>query len=191
MNLAYTDAGNDPSGWTTRQAYDLLAAGFGPGSNGPLLIAAQLPAQVGPGPIDALSRALRSAPDVAFASPPTFNAARLLLMAVFRSVAVPLTAAVMNLLSVGAAYGVIVAICQWGWLGSVVGIGRTAPVDPWLPLLLLVDATLVRMVLVPATMELLGGANCWLPRWLDRVVPTISVDTPTAPPARPVLVDAR
>jgi RND superfamily putative drug exporter len=185
----------------------------------------------------------------------------LLLMAVFRSIAVPLKAAVMNLLSVGAAYGVVVAVFQWGWLGSVIGIGRTAPVDPWVPLMLFtilfglsmdyevfllsrvreewlrsgdnatavadglastarvitaaaaimvcvfgafvlgdvrvlklfgvgmatavfVDATLVRMVLVPATMELLGGANWWLPRWLDRVVPTLSVD------AHPVLADA-
>jgi RND superfamily putative drug exporter len=151
---------------------------------------------------------------------------------------------------------VIVAVFQWGWFGSVFGIGRTAPVDPWVPLMLFtilfglsmdyevfllsrvreewlrsgdnatavadglaatarvitaaaaimvcvfgafvlgdvrvlklfgvgmatavfVDATLVRMVLVPATMELLGGANWWLPRWLDRLVPTLSVDGPS------------
>jgi RND superfamily putative drug exporter len=42
----------------------------------------------------------------------------------------------MNLLSVGAAYGVIVAVFQWGWLGSVIGIGKTAPIDPWVPLML-------------------------------------------------------
>jgi RND superfamily putative drug exporter len=179
----------------------------------------------------------------------------LLLMAVFRSIAVPLKAALMNLLSIGAAYGVIVAVFQWGWLGSVIGIGRTGPIDPWVPLMLFtilfglsmdyevfllsrireeyletgdnadavvdglaatarvitaaaaimvcvfgsfvlgdirvlklfglglatavfVDASVVRMVLVPATMELLGNANWWLPKWLDRVVPNLSVDLP-------------
>jgi putative drug exporter of the RND superfamily len=165
---------------------------------------------------------------------------------------------VMNLLSIGAAYGVIVAVFQWGWLGSVVGIGKTAPIDPWVPLMLFtilfglsmdyevfllsrvreewlrtgdnatavadglastgrvitaaaaimvcvfgsfvlgdmrvlklfglglatavfVDATLVRMVLVPSTMELLGNANWWFPRWLDRTVPKLSVEVETAP----------
>jgi RND superfamily putative drug exporter len=181
----------------------------------------------------------------------------LLLMAVFRSVAVPLKAAIMNLLSVGAAYGVIVAVFQWGWLGSVIGIGKTGPIDPWVPLMLFtilfglsmdyevfllsrvreewlrtgdnatsvadglastarvitaaagimvfvfgsfvlgdirvlklfglglatavfVDATLVRMVLVPSTMELLGSANWWFPHWLDRLVPTLSVEVEPA-----------
>ena len=47
----------------------------------------------------------------------------------------------------------------------------------------LVDATLVRMILVPSTMELLGRANWWLPRWLDRVVPTISVEVEPAEPS--------
>jgi RND superfamily putative drug exporter len=183
----------------------------------------------------------------------------LLLMAVFRSLAVPIKAAIMNLLSIGAAYGVIVAVFQWGWLGSVVGITKTAPIDPWVPLMLftilfglsmdyevfllsrireewrrtgdnatavadglastgrvitaaaaimvcvfgsfvigdqfrvlklfglglataiLVDATVVRMVLVPATMELLGKANWWLPRWLDRIVPRLSVEVDAEP----------
>jgi RND superfamily putative drug exporter len=177
----------------------------------------------------------------------------LLLMAVFRSVAVPLKAAIMNLLSIGASYGVIVAVFQWGWLGSIIGIGKTAPIDPWVPLMLFtilfglsmdyevfllsrvreewlrtgdnatavadglastarvitaaaaimvcvfgsfvlgdlrilklfglglataifVDASLVRMILVPATMELLGKANWWFPAWLDRAVPALSVE---------------
>jgi RND superfamily putative drug exporter len=177
----------------------------------------------------------------------------LLLMAVFRSVAVPVKAAVMNLLSIGAAYGVIVAVFQWGWGGSLIGIGKTGPIDPWVPLMLFtilfglsmdyevfllsrvreewlrtgnnatsvadglagtarvitaaaaimvcvfgsfvlgdirvlklfglglasavfIDATLVRMVLVPATMELLGDANWWFPRWLDKLVPELGVE---------------
>jgi RND superfamily putative drug exporter len=161
----------------------------------------------------------------------------------------------MNLLSIGAAYGVIVAIFQWGWLRSIVGIGRPGPIEFWVPMLLftvlfglsmdyevfllsrvreeylvsgdnatavadglaatarvitaaaaimiavfmsfvlgdlrvlkllglglataiLIDASVVRMVLVPATMELLGKANWWLPKWLDRLVPRISIEAP-------------
>jgi len=60
----------------------------------------------------------------------------ILLMAAFRSLAIPLKAAVVNLLSVGAAYGVIVAVFQWGWLGGVIGIGATGPIDPWIPLMM-------------------------------------------------------
>jgi len=187
----------------------------------------------------------------------------LLLMAVFRSLLVPLKAVVMNLLSVGAAYGVIVMLFQWGWLGDVINV-QPAPIEPWAPMMLfaivfglsmdyevfllsrvreewhrtgdsrtsvadglaatakvitaaaaimvvvfgsfllerdrvfklmgtglatavLLDATIVRMLLVPATMELLGDKNWWLPRWLDRLLPNIDVeghaDTPAVPDA--------
>jgi RND superfamily putative drug exporter len=176
----------------------------------------------------------------------------LLLMGVFRSVLVPVKAAVMNLLSIGAAYGVVVAVFQWGWGKHLFGLAGGAPIEPFLPMMLfailfglsmdyevfllsrvreeyvatgdnavavadglaatarvitaaaaimvcvfgsfvfgdnrviklfglgmataiLVDATLVRMILVPATMELLGDANWWLPRWIDRLIPRISV----------------
>ncbi len=327
MHLGFTDDGNNPTNVTTRRAYDLLADGFGPGVNGPLVIATELPSGGDRVVLDQLTRRLAATSDVAAVVPASFNAAGdaavtivipatspqdtrtqhlvtdirehvvpevthgtqvrayvggvtaaaidtsaqfarrlpwviagvvllsfLLLMAVFRSVAVPLKAAVMNLLSVGAAYGVIVAVFQWGWLGSLVGIGKTGPIDPWIPLMLftilfglsmdyevfllsrirdewrrtgdnatavadglattgrvitaaaaimvcvfgsfvlgdlrvlkvfglglavavLVDATIVRCVLVPATMELLGKANWWFPHWLDRIVPTLSVET--------------
>src|SRR5678815_3981580 len=60
----------------------------------------------------------------------------LLLMAVFRSVLVPLKAVVMNLLSIGAAYGVMVAVFQWGWLGSIIGVSGGAPIEPWAPMML-------------------------------------------------------
>ena len=60
----------------------------------------------------------------------------LLLLTVFRSVLVAVKAAVMNMLSIGAAYGVIVAIFQWGWLKSVVGIGRPGPIEFWVPMML-------------------------------------------------------
>ena len=182
----------------------------------------------------------------------------LLLMAVFRSLLVPLKAVIMNLLSVGAAYGAIVAIFQWGWGKDLFGIGKEGPVEAWAPMMLfaitfglsmdyevfllsrmkesydrsrdnatavadglaatarvitaaalimvcvfsafvlgddrqlklfglglaiavLVDATIVRMILVPATMELLGDKNWWFPRWLDRIIPKLNVEG--APPA--------
>jgi RND superfamily putative drug exporter len=186
----------------------------------------------------------------------------LLLMLVFRSLVVPLKAVIMNLLSIGAAYGVIVAIFQWGWLKGVVGIGKAGPIEAWAPMMLFtilfglsmdyeifllsrvredylqngrnnglavangvaatgrvitaaaaimvavflsfvlgfpdraiklfglglavaifVDATLVRMVLVPATMELLGDRNWWLPHWLSRILPRISVERTAGPVA--------
>jgi RND superfamily putative drug exporter len=185
----------------------------------------------------------------------------LLLMAVFRSVAIPLKAAAMNLLSIGAAFGAVVAVYQWGWLSSLFGVSRTGPIDPWIPLMMftitfglsmdyevfllsrvqeewhrigdssaavadgiastgrvitaaaaimvcvfgsfvigdplrildvfglglavaiLVDATLVRMVLVPSIMQLLGNANWWFPHWLDRAVPRLGVDSGPAPAA--------
>ena len=323
MRLAGADSGNDPGASTTRQAYDLLANGFGPGTNGPLIVAistpdaasraaaASLPASIASlddvdhvGPLvlspsgDAalvqivpksspqaeatadLVAELRStvlpaagldahvggqtASDVDFAELmssrlPVFIGAVLvlsflLLMAVFRSVLVPLKAVVMNLLSIGAAYGVMVAVFQWGWLGGLFGV-TAAPIEPWAPMMLfaivfglsmdyevfllssvkerfdatgdnshavveglastarvitaaaaimvcvfgsfivgdlraikliglglavavLVDATIVRMILVPATMELLGRRNWWMPRWLDRVVPHLDVEGP-------------
>jgi RND superfamily putative drug exporter len=179
----------------------------------------------------------------------------LLLMMVFRSVFVPLKAAIMNLLSIGAAYGVIVAVFQWGWAKGLIGLDETISVAPFVPVMMFailfglsmdyevfllsrireeylrsgdshesvviglantarvitaaasimiavflsyvtnpvptvkmiglglavavfVDATVVRMILVPATMELLGKANWWLPRWLDRILPHINVEGP-------------
>jgi RND superfamily putative drug exporter len=177
----------------------------------------------------------------------------LLLMAVFRSLLVPLKAVVMNLLSIGAAYGVVVAIFQWGWGMELIGVGKAGPVEAWAPMMLFaivfglsmdyevfllsrmkeeydrtgdnatavadglaatarvitaaalimvcvfsafvlgddrqlklfglglavavaIDATIVRMLLVPATMELLGDRNWWIPKWLDRILPRIDVE---------------
>jgi RND superfamily putative drug exporter len=177
----------------------------------------------------------------------------LLLMAVFRSVLVPIKAVLMNLLSVGAAYGVIVAVFQWGWGAGLIGVDKAGPIEAWVPMFLFaivfglsmdyevfllsrikeefnrtgdnttavadgvaatarvitaaalimvcvfgafvlgddrqlklfglgmavavfLDATIVRMVLVPATMELLGARNWWMPAWLDRLLPQINVE---------------
>jgi RND superfamily putative drug exporter len=337
MRLAFTDAGNDPPALTTRQAFDLLSEGFGPGFNGPLVVAVAMPGPSAAPTVQHLRAAIAATPGVAFVVPPEYNAARtgavlvaypttspqaaptealvrtlradvippviggsgvdaqiggetagsidaatflggrlplvigavlvlsfLLLLAVFRSVVLPFKAVVMNLLSVGAAYGVLVAVFQWGWLGSVIGIGQTGPIDPWIPVTMFtilfglsmdyevfllsrireewlrtgenslavadglavtgriitaaaaimfcvfasfvikdplhilkvfglglavavaVDVTLVRMVLVPSLMELLGPRNWWMPRWLSRAVPTLGVEA--TPP--PVLVPA-
>ena len=172
----------------------------------------------------------------------------LLLLVVFRSIAVAIKAALMNLLSIAAAYGVLVAVTQWGWGHQLFGFSEPIPITTWVPMFLfvilfglsmdyevfllsrikenydrtgdntasvarglaqtarvitaaaaimavvfasfvlgadvsvkqiglglavavLVDATVVRMVLVPAIMELLGRANWWLPGWLDRILP--------------------
>jgi RND superfamily putative drug exporter len=320
IRLGFGDTGNLKEEQTARRAYDLLAEGFGPGSNGPLVLVSTDPAATAE-TVATVDAALAADPGVAFASPgaqiapgtwlwtayPTtapqdeatsdlvnrlrdqvvpstgldvsvggFTASSidfseylgarlpiligavlvlsfLLLMAVFRSVLVPLKAVVMNLLSVGAAYGVIVAIFQWGWGASLLGIGKEGPVEAWAPMMLFaivfglsmdyevfllsrmkeefdrtgdnavavadglsatarvitaaalimvcvfgafvlgndrqlklfglgmavavfVDATVVRMILVPSTMELLGARNWWLPRWLDRVIPRIAVE---------------
>jgi RND superfamily putative drug exporter len=175
-----------------------------------------------------------------------------LLMVVFRSLLVPLKAVIMNLLSIGAAYGVIVALFQWGWLSDLTSV-EPGPIETWVPMMLfavvfglsmdyevfllsrvreewrrsgdsrtsvadglaatakvitaaaaimvvvfgsfmlefertmkmmgtglataiLFDATIVRLLLVPATMELLGDRNWWLPRWLDRLLPDLDVE---------------
>jgi putative drug exporter of the RND superfamily len=342
MRLGFSDAGNRPTDDTTRRAYDLLAEGFGPGANGPLLLAADVPDPRAAGALDDLVDRLGATDGVAAVVPPIpngagdvalvqavpttapqdeattdlvrhlrddvipaatagsdlsvhvggaqaatvdfaqFNDDRLpvfiavvlavsfiVLMMVFRSLLVPLKAVIMNLLSIGAAYGVIVAVFQWGWGAGVLGVGEAGPVEAWAPMMLfaivfglsmdyevfllsriredydrtgdnaeavahglavtarvitaaaaimvvvfagfvlsperalqmfglglatavLVDATIVRLVLVPATMEMLGDRNWWLPRWLDRVLPDIHVEgRPTRPSAEgPIEVPA-
>ncbi len=172
----------------------------------------------------------------------------IVLLVLVRSVLIAVKAAVMTLLSTMAAYGVLTAVVQWGWLGRPLGFPEPMPITTWVPLFIfpilfglstdyevflisrireeydkgagtreavarglshtarvitaaaaimvlvfatvllggdiavkqfglglavavLLDATLVRMVLVPALMELLGAANWWLPRWLARVLP--------------------
>ena len=208
IQLGSADAGTDPSSTTTRRAYDLLAAGFGPGFNGPLQIVAELPRQGAVAGLPALRAAVAHQPGVVRVTPARVNPAgntalllaypttspqsvktkdlvdrlrtdtipaiarttgirahvggttaifedfaaylnsklplfigivvalsALLLMAVFRSVLVPLKAVAMNLLSIGASFGVVVAIFQWGWLAGVIGVDRTAPIQAFLPVM--------------------------------------------------------
>ena len=183
----------------------------------------------------------------------------LLLTIVFRSILVPLKAALLNLLSIGAAYGVLVMVFQWGWGKGLIGLETTVPIVSFIPMFMfavlfglsmdyevfllsrvreeyvasgdndgsviaglagtarvitsaalimisvfggfvlgddpvtkmfglglataiLIDATVVRCVLVPATMKLMGEANWWLPGWLDRLLPAVDIDGGTGLP---------
>jgi RND superfamily putative drug exporter len=330
IRLGSSDEGNDPSATTTRQAYDLLAEGFGPGFNGPLQLVAQVPDKQAEAGFERVLAAAKKTEDVAAVTaavvipgrdgrPPVATAnvipvgspqdasttdlvhqlrdetvpdatagsgprvlvggqtavfedfskvlgeklplfigvvvllSFLLLMAVFRSLVVPLMASVMNLLSAGAAFGVVTAIFQWGWGASLLGIDRTGPIEAFLPVMVfailfglsmdyevflvsriyeewrkrgdnreavihglsatartitaaaaimvlvfaafilggervimlfgvglasavLLDALIVRSVLVPALMLLAGKSNWWLPAWLDRILPHLNVE---------------
>jgi RND superfamily putative drug exporter len=185
----------------------------------------------------------------------------LLLTTAFRSVVIAIKAAILNILSIGAAYGVIVAIFEWGWAKSVIGLQSTLPIPAYVPMLVfcivfglsmdyevfllsrvhegwletrdahravaigigstarvittaaaimivvftsfvlnpdptvkmlaigmafavLIDASLVRMCLVPAIMSLLGPHAWWLPRWLEPVVPKIQLEGSAAEPVQ-------
>ena len=320
IRLGFSDYGNLPEDRTVRRAYDLIAEGFGPGTNGPLYITVEGAAASDPAELDEFVATLEATEDVAFSvanpiaadvalvitypeSAPQdeetsqlverlrdevipasgvdakvggitaastdfsdYMAGRMpllfavvlilsfaLLMSVFRSLLVPLKAVVMNLLSIGAAYGILVMIFQYGWGNELIGVDRTGPIEAWVPMFLfaivfglsmdyevfllsrikeeydrtkdnatavadglaatarvitaaalimfcvfgafalgddrqlklfglglaiavLLDATIVRMLLVPATMELLGDRNWWIPRWLDRLLPNIEVE---------------
>ena len=332
LRLGFSDEGNYPEETTTRQAYDLVADGFGPGFNGPFLLAVEVDDPSDMAVVQTLPAVIGADPGVARVSPPfpsdredptaseafiiqiipetspqdeatsdtvqrlrddvippvvdgtgieanltgavpsaidftdylagriivffaaVLGVSFLLLMMVFRSILVPLKAVIMNVLSIGSAYGVVVAIFQWGWFGSIFGV-EAAPIEPFVPMMLfaivfglsmdyevfllsrvkeeydrtgdpknsvadglaatarvitaaaaimvvvfgaflleddriiklfgtglalavLLDATLVRMLLVPATMELLGKRNWWLPGWLDRILPTLNIEGP-------------
>jgi putative drug exporter of the RND superfamily len=332
LRLGFADDGGQKAGSASRVAYDLLADGFGPGSNGPFFIAVQLDT---PGDVSAMASAIRSisaTPGVAGVIPtlemlplvvtpetvitaiqvipdskpqdpatselldrlrgsvlpqieatvglvayvggfqavvadfttvlsdalPLFlfvvvGLGFLALMVLFRSILVPLTAALTSLLSLGAALGVTVAVFQWGWLADLFGVTATGPIFPFLPIMvfailfglamdyhvflasrmqeewlltrdnsvavrrglagsgrvvmiaatimtsvflafvpsdesiiklfglalgsaILVDAFLIRLVLVPSLMSLLGQANWWLPGWLERLLPTVRLE---------------
>ncbi|MFJ5264450.1 MMPL family transporter [Streptomyces sp. NPDC088387] len=328
LRLGTSDQGNNPGTTTTRQAYDLLAQGFGPGINGPLTVVAEVHGAGDKLALDNLDRALRATEGVASASSVTFSAGgdtayltvvpesapqsgrtsdlvdrlrdevlpraqlgnsldlhvggvtagyddfadvivgklplfvgvviglgSLLLLLAFRSVGIPLKAAVMNVAAVAAAFGVVVAVFQWGWGSELLGLGRAGPIEPFLPVIMVsvlfglsmdyqvflvsrmyeewletgdnrravrvglaetsrvinsaavimisvflafvlsgdrviamfgialaaavaLDAFVLRTLLVPALMHLLGDANWWLPRALDRRLPRISIEPP-------------
>lgn len=208
IRLGASDSGNDPVGTTTRQAYDTLAKGFGPGFNGPILIVADVSNQKSANAIEKVTETIKTQADVAAVLPPiptkdgqfqlitvypksspqseetndfisnlredinlsikeqtgvelqvggivaTFKdfgdvltskllrfilsvvvLSMLLLMVLFRSLLIPLKAAAMNLLSICAAFGVIVAGFQWGWFEPILGTSP-GPIDSFLPIML-------------------------------------------------------
>jgi RND superfamily putative drug exporter len=334
LRLGSSDQGNDPSATTTRQAYDLLAEGFGPGFNGPLLLVAQTRSPADLAALRALEASLPNVADVTSVTtlaasggteviqvtPATSPEAKatsdlittlrndtipaaergttlhvyvggvtatfadfagvvnaklpwfilaivglsfLLLVVAFRSLLIPATAAVMNLLAAAASFGVLTAFFQWGWGTNAFGLGQAGPVEAFLPVVTLailfglsmdyqvflvsrmneewvggrrnsvavrtgqaetarvitaaatimicvfltfsfmgsrdvaefgiglaaavaLDAFILRTVLVPAAMHLLGDANWWLPRWLDRRLPHLAIEPPEPAPAAPV-----
>lgn len=328
LRLGTSDQGNDPQGTTTRQAYDLLAEGFGPGVNGPLTLVTEVGGAEDRLALDNLDASLRATEGVASVSPVTYNAGGdtaylsvvpesapqsqntsdlverlrsevlpraesgtaldlhvggvtagyddfadvivgklplfvgvviglgcLLLLLAFRSVGIPVKAAVMNVAAVAASFGIVVAVFQWGWGSELLGLGSAGPIEPFLPVIMVsvlfglsmdyqvflvsrmyeewletgdnrravrvglaetsrvinsaavimisvflafvlsgdrviamfgialaaavaLDAFVLRTLLVPALMHLLGSANWWLPRRLDKILPRISIEPP-------------
>jgi RND superfamily putative drug exporter len=339
VRFGFPDFGNQPADTSSRQTYDLVSDGFGPGANGPLLVVAALDGAaddaltrlgerlaatsgvvgvgepvLSPGGEAALLTVLPSTSPQDPATEDLVRAVRdvvpaahgagitsvhvggatamaidmtaditgtlpllvggvvglsfLLLLVVFRSIAVAVKAAVMNVLSIGAAYGVVALALQGGWFGGLLGIDTPTPLPAFVPVLMfailfglsmdyevfllsrirehwlstrdnaravaeglaatarvitaaaaimvavfsafalspdvvlkalgvglataiLVDATLVRLLLVPATMQLLGRANWWLPGWLDRVLPDLHIEGPPASGTGPELPTPR
>ncbi|MFZ3597099.1 MMPL family transporter [Streptomyces sp. BH104] len=328
LHLGTSDQGNNPASSTTRQAYDLLGDGFGPGVNGALTLVTQVDGAKDKAALAELTGELRDTDGVASVSRVTYNAddtaahvtvvpssspqsertsdlvdrlrtdvvpaaeqgstldvqvggvtasyddfaevivgklplfvgvvvglgCALLLLA-FRSIGIPLKAAAMNVAAVAAAFGVVVAIFQWGWGSELLGLGASGPIEPFLPVIMVsvlfglsmdyqvflvsrmyeewletgdnrravrvglaetsrvinsaavimisvflafvlsgdrviamfgialavavaVDAFVLRTLLVPALMHMLGGANWWLPAWLDRRLPRLSIEPP-------------
>jgi putative drug exporter of the RND superfamily len=332
IRWGFPDEGNSPTGSMTREAYELVTRGFGPGANGPLLVAAELTDPAATQALGKLRAEISRTPGVAFASLPRVSpdgraaivtvlpetapqdgattdlvhtlrddvvpasvpdgmevtvggmtavvidqsdylAGRipvfvggvillsfLLLLVAFRAPLIAIKAGVMNLLSVAAAYGVVALAAEGGTFGSIFGIDGDTPIPPFIPVMMfailfglsmdyevfllsrireeylrtgdtsqsvadglaktarvitaaaaimvvvflavltstevflklmglgmataiLVDATVVRMVLVPAVMQLLGSANWWIPGWLDRILPRLDGDVAPGPPA--------
>ncbi|KAB1985627.1 MMPL family transporter [Streptomyces triticiradicis] len=340
LHLGTSDQGNDPRTTTTRQAYDLISEGFGPGVNGPLTLVTKVGGAEDRLALDNLDATLRGTEGVASATPVTYNGAGdtafltvvptsapqsqktsdlvdrlrtdvlpraesgtgldvqvggvtasyddfadvivgklplfvgvvislgcVLLLLAFRSIGIPLKAAAMNIAAVAAAFGVVVAIFQWGWGSELLGLGRAGPIEPFLPVIMVsvlfglsmdyqvflvsrmyeewletgdnrravrvglaetsrvinsaavimisvflafvlsgdrviamfgialasavaLDAFVLRTLLVPALMHMLGSANWWLPRALDKRLPRISIEPPECRAAHERLAEA-
>jgi putative drug exporter of the RND superfamily len=344
LRLGTNDAGTDPGGTTTRKAYDLLAEGFGPGFNGPFVIAAELPEKGNDEVLHELRTELKGEEGVEEVTGVTLNPNKtvgvfqlypttspqsadttdlldhirsdvippvekstgaqvhvgginaifedfgnaiadklplfigvvvllsaLLLMIVFRSLLVPLKAVLMNLLSIGAAFGLIVAVFQWGWGATLIGVDATGPIISFFPIFLFsivfglsmdyevflmsriheewehrkdaseavhrglaltgrvitaaaaimvtvfasfmlgedriiklfglglasavfIDAVIIRSVLVPAIMQILGKRAWYFPAGLDRFLPRLHVEPAEGDPSptgeHPVVVAA-
>jgi RND superfamily putative drug exporter len=326
MRLGFPDAGNDPPDTMTRHAYDLNTEGFGAGTNGPIVIAADMPGPDSRPAVEQFADNLRGDDDVAFVPDPVFNEAGdaaivtvipdsspqdeatsdlvnrlrddtipqqlddtgvtahvggvtaaledqseymkgrlpvfvlgvvglsfLLLLVAFHSPLISLKAGIMNLLSVSAAYGVMTVAANGGGLSKAIGIDHEVPIAPFMPVMMFailfglsmdyevflvsrireeylkdgntrraiadglaktarvitaaaaimvvvflaflaapdvflklfgiglataifLDATLVRLVLVPAVMQMLGDKNWWIPSWLEKALPSLDAE---------------
>lgn len=341
LHLGTSDQGNNPASSTTRKAYDLLADGFGPGTNGPLSLVARLDGAGDRVAFERLTETLRTTEGVASAGPAVFNRSGdtavltvvpdsapqsratselvdtlrrdvipraghgstmdahvggvtagyddfaevivgklplfvgvvialgcVLLLLAFRSIGIPLKAAAMNVAAVASSFGVVVVIFQWGWGSELLGLGSAGPIEPFLPVIMVsvlfglsmdyqvflvsrmyeewletgdnrravrvglaetsrvinsaavimisvflafvlsgdrliamfgialaaavaLDAFVLRTLLVPALMHMLGGANWWIPAWLDRRLPRISIEPPERTTPRATLPSQR
>jgi RND superfamily putative drug exporter len=213
LQLGSSDAGNDPAGTTTLQAYNMLSKGFGPGFNGPLQLVTEERSANDQVVLARVVKRVSSQPGVARVAPtiviPTKTAgvsvalvnvypttspqssattdlvdrlrstvvptavgssgltvyvagstalyvdfahvlsaklplfiglvvllSFLLLAIVFRSLVIPLISAILNIFSIGAAFGILVAVFQWGWLGSILGVNKSGPIESFLPVML-------------------------------------------------------
>ncbi|WP_405765933.1 MMPL family transporter [Streptomyces sp. NBC_01538] len=329
IQLGHIGDGADPTSFTDRRAYDIMAQSFGPGSNGPLTVVidqTKVPADQRSALASKASKALTDVPGAATVTPLTATKdgdvlvgtvyskaapqsetttdltnrlvddtlpdavsgtaahgyvtgttaaqvdfrdivasrlpliigvvvalAFLIILAVFRGLLVALKAAVLNVLSIAASYGVVVAVFQWGWGGPALGVNGKVPIESYVPMMMfaiifglsmdyeifllsrvheawlrtgdarasvahaleitarvitcaalimvsvfaafvvsdnvvvkmlglglavsvLIDATVVRLLLVPAVMTLLGAHAWWTPRWLDRILPHVDAE---------------
>jgi RND superfamily putative drug exporter len=131
MRLGFADPGNNPPDTTSRQAYDLLAEGFGPGFNGPLFVVTDGDAAAAAAVRDTLGQTAGTAATAPPLPSPVVCLSALLLLLVFRSLLIPVKAALLNLLSIGAALGVITAVFQYGWFG-----GQPGPIEAFIPVMI-------------------------------------------------------
>jgi len=177
LRLAFTDAGTNPASYTSRQAYDLLAKGFSPETNGPLVVAVALPRPADGAPLAVLRADLAGQPDVEYVGPAQYNPGRTaaaLTVIPRTSPQDACTSALVRQLRdtvvprATSAAAIMICVFAAFVLGDlrvlrVIGLGMAVAV--------LLDATLVRMVATPAVLRLTGRANWWFPARLERVVP--------------------
>jgi uncharacterized membrane protein YdfJ with MMPL/SSD domain len=173
VHVALPDAGNDPEGTSSRQAYDRLADGFGAGANGPLLLVADLSRAGDEASLQRLRAELGSTAGVAAVSPPRVNPAGDLRTRDNGRAIVTGLAGTGRVITAAAAIMIVVFaafIPSDQVFIKVFAVGMVAAI--------LVDATIIRMLLVPAVMHLLGRGNWWLPSSVERRLPPLHVEGP-------------
>lgn len=159
IRFGFPDAGNNPKTATSRVAYDLVSKGFGPGANDPLFVVAATPDAGARQRLAALRAELERVPGVKVVGRSQPSASGTTTM-------VPITPTTM--VAVFGAFALDSEVFV-----KLIGVGLATAI--------LIDATIVRMVLVPAVMELLGDRAWWTPRWLKRLVPEVHLEGAPAP----------